>query len=65
MATTNEDLVTELEFAHQIIRNALHVMSTEQKAEWGRRNAYSNCDGEGVTRAHEREAVIRRARSGS
>ena len=52
------DLLRELEAAHQIIRNALNLMTTEQKAEWGRLNERDGVDGEGVTRANEREAVI-------
>jgi len=55
------ELLTELQAAHQIIRNALAVMSTKQKLEWGRRNARDGVEGEGVTRANEREAVIARA----
>lgn len=56
--TKTPTLLAELEAAHRIIRNALAVMTTEQKAEWGRLNARDGVDGEGVTRANEREAVI-------
>lgn len=55
-------VLDELVAAHQIIRNALAVMTTEQKVEWGRLNARDSVDGEGVTRANEREAVIKAAR---
>lgn len=55
------ELLHELEAAHRIIRHALAVMTTEQKAEWGRLNAAAGVDGEGVTRANERAAVIARA----
>lgn len=51
-------LLNELEDAHLIIRHALAVMTTEQKAEWGRLNAAAEVDGEGITRANEREAAI-------
>lgn len=55
------ELLAELQAAHQIIRNALAVMTTAQKLEWGNRNAADGVDGEGITRAHEREAVIAKA----
>lgn len=55
------DLLRELQAAHQIIRNALAVMTVEQKAEWGRLNERDGVDGEGITRANEREAVIAKA----
>ncbi len=62
-STTNQ--LAELEAAHRIIRNALAVMTTAQKAEWGRLNARDGVDGEGITRAHEREAVIAQAKGGA
>lgn len=52
------NLLRELEAAHRIIRNALAVLSTEQKIAWGHLNAAAGVNGEGVTRANEREAVI-------
>lgn len=52
------ELLAELQAAHRIIRNALAVMTHEQKAEWGRLNAQHGVDGEGITRANERENVI-------
>lgn len=55
------ELLRELQAAHQIIRNALAVMTVEQKEEWGRLNERDGVDGEGVTRANEREAVIAKA----
>lgn len=51
-------LLDEMKAAHQIIRNALAVMTTEQKAQWGRLNERDGVEGEGVTRANERAAVI-------
>ena len=48
----------ELRAAHTIIRNALAVMTTAQKAKWGARNERDDVDGEGITRAHEREAAL-------
>jgi hypothetical protein len=58
------ELLRELEAAHRIIRHALAVMTTAQKAEWGRLNAAAGVDGEGVTRANEREAVLANAKAG-
>lgn len=55
------DLLDELRKAHQIIRNALAVMTTEQKSEWDRLNERDAVDGEGITRANERQSVIVRA----
>ena len=55
------DLLAELKNAHLIIRNALRVMTPEQKSEWGRLNARAGVEGEGVTRANEREAAINKA----
>ena len=55
------DLLDELRKAHQIIRNALAVMTTEQKSKWGRLNERDAVDGEGITRANERQSVIVRA----
>lgn len=57
--------LTELEAAHRIIRNALAIMTTAQKAQWGRLNARDGVNGEGVTRANEREAVIAQAKGGA
>ena len=55
------DMLAELQAAHTIIRNALACMTTEQKAQWGRLNAAAGVDGEGITRANERAAVIAKA----
>jgi len=55
------NLLTELQAAHQIIRNALNIMNPRQKAKWGEVNAKSGVEGEGVTRANEREAAIQAA----
>lgn len=55
------DLRDELQKAHQIILNALAVMTTEKKTEWGRLNARDGVDGEGITRANERMAVLAKA----
>ena len=61
LMAASPELLAELQAAHQIIRNALAVMTTEQKAEWGRLNERDGVDGEGITRANEREAVIAKA----
>jgi len=55
------DLLDELRAAHQIIRNALSLMTAEQKVAWGTYNEAHGVDGEGVTRANEREAAIKKA----
>lgn len=56
-----DDLLSELRAAHQIIKNSLNIMDNGQKLQWAMRNGLDGCDGEGVTRANEREAVINRA----
>lgn len=55
------ELFAELKAAHQIIRNALNIMTPGQKVEWSLRNGREGVDGEGVTRANEREAVLAKA----
>lgn len=62
--TTGADLLRELQAAHQIILNALAVMTAEQKEEWGRLNDRDGVEGEGVTRYSERVAVLTRATDG-
>jgi len=59
--STTHDLVHELRAAHTIIRNALAVMTTAQKCEWGERNEHDGVAGEGITRANERLVVLTRA----
>jgi hypothetical protein len=59
------DLLSELEKAHRIIGNALQVMSFGQKHEWAKLNAQDGVDGEGTTRANEREAAIAKAEGGA
>lgn len=59
------DLLSELQKAHLIIRNALQIMTPEQKREWGQRNEADGVGGEGDTRANERSAVIAKAAGGS
>ena len=54
----------ELLAAHKIIRNALACMTSEQKVQWGSLNTIDGVEGEGVTRATEREAVIAKAVAG-
>lgn len=51
-------LLSELEKAHRIIRNALNLMTTDQKVAWSEANERDDVHGEGVTRANEREAAI-------
>jgi hypothetical protein len=52
------ELIDELWAAHRIIRNALGLMTLEQKAAWAKRNAADRADGEGATRHHERAAML-------
>lgn len=54
----NAELLRELRHAHQIIKNALNLMTLDQKFDWGTANARDGVDGDGMTRFHEREAVI-------
>lgn len=62
MTTAAPGLLRELRLAHQIILNALSLMTPGQKDEWARKNRADDCDGEGATRYHERAAVIARGR---
>lgn len=58
MSAARIELLAELKAAHTIIRNALAVMTTAQKARWGELNERDGVAGEGITRAHERLALI-------
>lgn len=53
-------LFDELKAAHQIIRNALNLMTPKQKLEWASKNENDNVIGEGTTRANERDALFQR-----
>ncbi len=55
------DLLAELRAARQIIVNALQVMDVQQKTEWGNLNLRDGVEGDGITRFHERDAVIAKA----
>jgi len=57
------ELLRELQYAHQIIQNALNLMTIDQKFSWCEANARYGVDGDGITRYHERETVITRAGS--
>lgn len=59
--STTADLLRELEAAHQIIRNALNLMTDAQKMKWAKAN--SDLIESGMTRFHERAAVIEAARA--
>ena len=61
-AQINADLLAELQAAHQI-SNALNIMTAEQKIAWAVKNVRDVVDGEGATRANEREAVINKAKA--
>ena len=55
----NAPILRELQAADRIISTALNLMTPEQKAEWARMNA--DVIEFGLTRHHERAAVIARA----
>jgi len=55
------ELLAELKAAHQIIRNALSLMTPAQKRKWTGMNDAAGLIEQGTTRANEREAVIERA----
>lgn len=57
----NTELLDELKKAHAIIRNALNVMTMEQKMKWTELNNAQGLVGFGATRANERELVIAKA----
>ncbi|WP_321905610.1 hypothetical protein [Paraburkholderia tropica] len=51
-------LLFELRAAHQIIRNALSVMTTDEQIRWAEMNARDAVDGDGATKAGERDALL-------
>ncbi|KVR77342.1 hypothetical protein [Burkholderia ubonensis] len=53
-----QQLRDELRAAHTIIRNALSVMTFDQKLQWANANERDAVIGEGVTRANERQAAL-------
>lgn len=55
------ELTAELVAAHQIIHNALELLTPRQRHELARRNAHDGVSGTDLARSGEREAVIRRA----
>ena len=57
----NAELLKELKAAHQIIRNALNVMTMEQKTKWTELNNAQGLVDFGATWANERELVIAKA----
>ncbi|MNU02998.1 hypothetical protein D3C72_2468800 [compost metagenome] len=60
-ANQQAELLRELQAADRIIRNVFGLLSVNQKAVLAERNARDGVDQEGTARAHEREAVIKRA----
>lgn len=58
MKTIVNELRDELRTAHIIIRSALSVATFDQKMEWANMNERDAVIGEGITRAHERQAAI-------
>ncbi|MDR2173642.1 MAG: hypothetical protein LBE32_05505 [Burkholderiales bacterium] len=61
LIATAHELLKELKTAHVIIKNALNIMTVEQKIAWGEKNASDCVDGDGVTRANERVTAIEKA----
>lgn len=61
LAGANKSLLAELKAAHQIIRNALNLMTPTQKRRWADLNDLAGLVEHGATRANEREAVIEKA----
>ncbi|KAI3591624.1 hypothetical protein D9X30_3449 [Cupriavidus sp. U2] len=57
----NAELLRELQLAHEIVRNALSLMTPAQRTDWAFLNVASGNDSDGTTRFHERAAVIARA----
>lgn len=55
------DLLRELQAAHQIIKNALAVMTDDQKMKWGELNDLAGVDAAGITRYGERAEVLAKA----
>lgn len=59
------ELLEELKAAHQIIMNALNIMSADQKNQWSEKNERDGVkDGWALTRVHKREATIAKATGG-
>lgn len=58
MTAITQQLRDELRAADTVIRNALAVMTLDQKSEWGCANERDDVAGEGVTRRRERQKVI-------
>lgn len=58
-------LLAELELAHKIIRNGLNSTDMSGKLNWQVLNSLQGCDGEGATRANEREALITSVKGGA
>lgn len=57
----NAEIAAELIAAHQIIHNAMELLTPRQRHELARRNAHDGVSGSDIARSGEREAVIRRA----
>jgi hypothetical protein len=57
------ELLSELEKAHQIIANAMRIMTPEQKHQWAQVNDGAGLVESGTTRFHERRKAISNARA--
>lgn len=57
-APTREELAYELRHAHKLLSIALNCLPIDRKTAFAREVSISGFDGEGTTRANEREAVL-------
>lgn len=55
------ELLHELQAAHKIIKNAIAVMTDDQKWKWGELNDRDGVDAAGITRYGERAEVLAKA----
>lgn len=58
MANLTQHLAAELQAAHGIINLALNILTGDQKQAWLDAVCQAGLDGEGITRANERKALI-------
>lgn len=65
MANLTQQLAAELQAAHGIIKLALNIVSGQQRQGWLDAVCQAGLDGEGITRANERLALIALARGHS
>lgn len=65
-ASLNDQVLEQLQLAHEIILHALTLMTADQKREWAKKNADAGMDVEdGITGFHARKSVLDRATGGA